>query len=132
MNPNDNKRAVQAAFEALSQGDTQPYLDLLSEDISWTVIGTTKWSGTYRGKADLMARLLRPVNALLVPKYKAHIQSLVAEGARLVIELRGENTTTSGKPYNNRYCWVCRMSEGKLVEVTEYADTALIAAALTG
>ncbi len=132
MNPSDNKRTVQAALAALEQGDSQPYLDMLSEDISWTVIGTTKWSGTYRGKEDVLSRLLMPVAKLLTPRYKLQIQSMVAEGDRLVIELRGENTTKTGKPYNNTYCWVCRMSEGKLKELTEYADTELFSAALSG
>ena len=36
----------------------------------------------------------------------------------------------SGREYENSCCWVIRMQDGKMRELTEYADTQLIAAAL--
>lgn len=38
--------------------------------------------------------------------------------------------TKSGKPYNNTYCYVCRIVDDKLRELTEYMDTELATAAL--
>lgn len=38
--------------------------------------------------------------------------------------------TTAGKPYNNTYCYVIRLEGGKLRELTEYLDTALVKEAL--
>jgi hypothetical protein len=35
-----------------------------------------------------------------------------------------------GMPYHNRYCYICRLAEGKLQELTEYMDTALVMAVL--
>jgi len=43
-----------------------------------------------------------------------------------VVECRGQVTTKSGKPYNNTYCYVCRLQDGKLKELTEYFDTQLV------
>jgi ketosteroid isomerase-like protein len=34
--------------------------------------------------------------------------------------------TTSGKPYNNTYCIVLRLADGKIVQVDEYCDTELV------
>jgi ketosteroid isomerase-like protein len=48
----------------------------------------------------------------------------------VVVECRGRVTTTSGSPYNNTNCWVCRIADGKLRELTEYLDTELVATAL--
>lgn len=42
------------------------------------------------------------------------------------------NVTKAGVPYNNTYCFVFRLADGKVREVTEYMDTALVAAALGG
>jgi uncharacterized protein len=126
----DNKQQILTAFDRLKAGDTQPYLDLLAEDVRWTVLGTTRWSGTYVGKADVLERLLRPVARLLKAPYLTHVERIIAEGELLAIELRGENTTKQGKPYHNRYCWVCRMRDGQIQAVTEYADTELFTAAL--
>ena len=33
--------------------------------------------------------------------------------------------TVDGRPYNNRYCHVMRILDGKIIEVTEYFDTEL-------
>lgn len=36
----------------------------------------------------------------------------------------------TGTPYCNEYCWIIEMKDGKAREIVEYADTALINAAL--
>ena len=54
----------------------------------------------------------------------------VAEGDHVVVQCRGKVTTKAGQPYNNHYCFVCRLSGGKLRELTEYMDTELAAQAL--
>jgi ketosteroid isomerase-like protein len=126
------KAHIQNAFEALSSGNPQPYLDLFADDISWRVTGTTRWSGTYRGKERLVNDLLRPVSQRLQGRYKASVLRVVVEGDVVVVETKGENTSKNGTPYNNEYCWVCRQRDGKLVEVTEYADTELFTAAIGG
>ena len=42
---------------------------------------------------------------------------------------RGKSGTKSGKRYDNEYCWVYRLSGGKIVEINEYLDTELVTAA---
>ena len=54
----------------------------------------------------------------------------MAEGDDVVVQATGHNTTVSGTKYENSYCWVIRMRDGKMSELTEYADTQLIASAL--
>ena len=44
----------------------------------------------------------------------------------MVVRGRGEVRTKAGKDYNNSYCFVLRLDEGKLVELREYLDTALV------
>jgi len=48
----------------------------------------------------------------------------------VVVEARGNNTTKTGKPYNNAYCFVIRLHGGQLKEITEYMDTELVTAVL--
>jgi ketosteroid isomerase-like protein len=54
----------------------------------------------------------------------------IAEGDYDVVEAWGSNTTRSGVPYNNSYCFVFRLSDNQLNEVTEYCDAELVTAAL--
>jgi ketosteroid isomerase-like protein len=130
MSETDNKQRMRHALNQLQEGHAKAYVELFASDIRWTVIGSTRWSGTYVGKQELLERLMRPVSALLEPPFRLFVESMIGEGDMLVVSLRGENKTKSGKPYNNRYCWVCRMHDGQLREVTEYADTELFSSAL--
>ena len=38
--------------------------------------------------------------------------------------------TVRGEAYDNTYCYVCRFENGRLRELTEYMDTALVEAVL--
>jgi len=126
----ENKRLMQEIFAGLAKGDGKPFRDGLAEDVRWTLAGTTKWSGTYEGKQAVLDTLLRPLFAQFADQYTNTAHRFIAEGEYVVVECRGRVTTKSGKPYHNSYCWVCRIADGKLKELTEYMDTALVEAAL--
>ena len=130
MTKPEETEQLQRAFVALGEGNTRPFVALLADDIVWTVIGTTRWSGIYRGKEQLLTKLLVPVNALFAPGSKFYPQRFVSQGDLFVVELRGECMTKRGEPYNNQYCYVCRIAGGKISELTEYADTELFTRAL--
>ncbi len=78
----------------------------------------------------MRSTLLRPLFAQFAEQYTSALHRIVAEGEFVVIECRGRVTTKTGKPYNNTYCWVCRVVDGKLKELTEYMETELVATAL--
>ena len=42
-----------------------------------------------------------------------------------MVEARGEMQTKAGVPYNNEYCLIYRLKDGKIVEMREYCDSAL-------
>jgi len=126
MSAVENKRILQEVFEALEAGDGKPFLDSLSDDISWTVIGTTPWSRTYSGKAVLQSELLGPVFAQFADRFTNRATRFIAEDDYVVVESRGRVMTKSGNTYDNAYCYVCRFASGQMVDVTEYLDTALV------
>jgi len=124
------KQLLQTVFAGLAAGDSGAFVDSLADDFRWTVTGTTKWSGTYRGKEAVMGELMRPLFANFETRYTNTAQRFIAEGDWVAVECRGNVQTKRGQRYDNRYCWVCRVEEGKLKEVIEYMDTALVAAVL--
>ena len=75
--------------------------------------------------------LLAPLMAQFADRYTNTASRLIAEGEYVVIEFQGHVTTKSGQPYNNQYCYVCRLEDGQLKELTEYMDSALAEAVLT-
>jgi len=124
------RQLLQTIFAGLAAGDSNAFVDSLADDFCWTVTGTTKWSGTYRGKEAVMSELMRPLFANFETRYTNTAQRFIAEGDWVAVECRGNVQTKRGQRYDNRYCWVCRVEEGKLKEVIEYMDTALVAAVL--
>jgi ketosteroid isomerase-like protein len=127
----ENKLLMQRIFAALSRGDSTPFRDAMADDFCWTLIGSTEWSGTYRGKHAVLSGLMAPLFAQFADRYTNAAERFIAEGDHVVVECRGRVTTKAGLPYNNTYCYVCRLADGKLQELTEYCDTALIAEALS-
>ncbi|HTC30770.1 MAG TPA: nuclear transport factor 2 family protein [Candidatus Acidoferrum sp.] len=125
-----NKQILQDAFTALEAGDGKPFFDCMDDEFSWTIIGTTPWSRTYLGKAEVQRELFRPLFAQFADRYTNRALRFIAEDDYVVIECRGQSTTKSGHAYNNSYCYVCRFADGKMVELTEYLDTALVEKAL--
>ena len=57
----ENKQIVLDFYEAGGRGDMDGCFALLADDIAWTNIGTTKFSGTYFGKQALAENLLTGV-----------------------------------------------------------------------
>ena len=46
----ENKQVVLDFYEAVARGDIDTCFGLLADDVTWTNIGTTKFSGTDVGK----------------------------------------------------------------------------------
>ena len=130
MGAAENKQLLQNIFSELSKGNGKPFVESLADDICWTIIGSTKWSGTYRGKQAVLNELLKPLFAQFADQYTNIAHRFIAEDDYVVVECRGRVTAKSGAPYNNTYCWICRVADGKLQELTEYLDTELVTAAL--
>ena len=101
-------------------------MDALADDASWKVIGSSPWSGTYEGKRAITDELMRPLFRQFADRYKARAIRIVAEHDVVVVEARGRVTTKSGKPYDQTYCYVFQLSDGKVRELTEYLDTDLV------
>ena len=51
----------------------------------------------------------------------------IVQGVWAVVELEALSTALNGKPFANRYCWVCRFAGETIVEVRAYLDSALVA-----
>ena len=130
MSAAENKQLIQHIFSELSNGNPGPFVESLADDVQWTIIGTTDWSKTFDGKQAVLAELLGPLSANFDEPLRVTPHRFIAEDDFVVVEARGQATTRSGKPYNNTYCWVYRLADGKVQELTEYLDTQLAATAL--
>jgi len=130
MAAEENKKLMEQIFAGLSNGDSRLLVESMADDFCWTVSGSTKWSKTYEGKQAVLSELFGAVRPRIAGRMRTTGLRFIAENDYVVVEARGNNITTDGKPYNNSYCFVFRLAAGKLKEVTEYMDTALVEAVL--
>ena len=126
----DNKAIVTAIFAALAEGDGRPFNEAMAEDFTWIIEGSNSWSRTWRGRDTVRRELLKPLFAQFATTYRNRAERILADQDMVVVQARGEVTTRTGKPYNNSYCYVIRMRDGKMVELREYLDTQLVDDAL--
>ena len=127
MGAAENKQVIQAAFDAWAGGDAAAFFNTLAEDVRWTVIGTSPVSRTYTSRQAFLDGAAKPLNAKLAGPIQPTVVNIIAEGDNVVLQWEGKATTKAGTPYNNSYCWVMRLTDGKVREGTAYIDTALVA-----
>jgi len=126
MDTDGNKQLVQDIFAELALGNSRPLVESMADDFCWTVTGSNQWSGMYKGKQAVLEGLLAQLRSRIEGRVKTIGHRFIAEGDFVVVEARGDNMTKTGKPYNNSYCFVIRLADGKLKEITEYMDTELV------
>jgi uncharacterized protein len=98
----------------------------VADDVNWTVMGTHPLAGTYHTKADFLAHTFARLNKILKEGVVLRVTNILVDGDSAAVEMESLSTALNGKPFDNRYCWVVHFSEGTIVEVRAYLDSALV------
>jgi hypothetical protein len=125
----NNRRIMTAVMNALAEGDSRPFVNAMDERFAWIMRGST-WAGEWRGKESVRRDLLRPLLDQFETVYTNTPRRIFADGDFVIVECKGNVMTKTGKRYDNDYCFVIEMRNGKMIELTEYLDTALVNEAL--
>jgi ketosteroid isomerase-like protein len=120
-----NRQLLRQVFAQMTTGNTRAMSDAMADDFRWTFPGDWSWSGSWGPKEVVLERLLRPLMAQFA-SYTSRAESIVAEGHRVVVQAAAEAVTKRGDRYDQRYCYVFRVRDGRLVECVEYCDSALV------
>ncbi|MGO9263311.1 MAG: nuclear transport factor 2 family protein [Candidatus Binataceae bacterium] len=126
MGAAENKALVRNMFAELSKGNGEAFLGAMADNVRFTICGTTKFSGTFNGKQEFIGKVLGPLSAQLEGGLTITPDNFIAEGDFVAMQARGKSNTKSGGTYNNTYCQIFRIADGKVQEVTEYLDTELV------
>jgi hypothetical protein len=134
------EKAVVSRWISLLTGSQEEVWDgfdqVLDPGMTWVVPGTTAVSGTHKGleaiNNDFFGKCWEKGDGRgsgvqgLDSEYglKLTVQNLVAlEDGRILVTCTSDARGRNGVPYNNNYCWIITVRDGKLVELLEWCDT---------
>ena len=121
----DNKHIVRDFYDALAAlpSSSTAIAELLHTDCIWRIPGLA----THDGKQAIMDELILPFGQGMESVGVMELTHTIAEGDYVVAEGFARNRKTrSGIDYNNTYCTIFEIREGKIHAVSEYCDTALV------
>jgi len=108
-------------------------------DATWTLIGKTPRSGTFRGLESIRKDFMGPgrkgdgrpgpsVQGLSSEAgIKLHVREVLAlEDGRVCVFAKSEGYGRNGVPYENEYCWVLTVRDDKIASMYEICDTLCI------
>jgi uncharacterized protein len=135
MSASANKKLIQDIFTASANPDPAVrdralFAASLADDAKWVVTGQYSWSRTFTGKEAIMNDLHGYVRTRLRDRTRTVAHRFIADGDIVAVEAKGDNVTPEGVRYDNDYCLVFRLEDGKIKEIREYCDSVLTEKAL--
>jgi uncharacterized protein len=116
-----NKRLIQQAFEQWSSGKGN-FFDLLTDDVQWTIMGSSPLSKTYIGKQQFINETVTPLTSRLATLIVPKIRKVYADGDDVIALWDGTATAKDNRPYRNTYCWIMTLKNGRITHVVAFLD----------
>jgi ketosteroid isomerase-like protein len=120
-----NKKLLREIFDQMAKGNTRAMSDAMADDFRWVFPGDWSWTGTWGPKDVAVKGMLRPLMKQFT-EYRSEADLILADGDRVIVQAHSQATTTRGDAYDQTYCFIFRVQDGKLTEVIEHCDTALV------
>jgi uncharacterized protein len=121
-----NKQLVQQIFADSANRSGTTFADSLADDASWTVTGQYSWSHQFKGREAILNGLMGHFRSFFAERPRTVAFNFIADGDFVAVEARGDNVTKAGLRYDNQYCLVFRIENGKIKEIKEYCDSSLV------
>ena len=114
MADHPDAQTARAAMEAFSKGDMPTFTASLSDDVVWHAPGANRFSGTFNGKGDVMARFKEQAESGAALTFD-DIHDIVANDEHVVAMLtlrltKGDDVLTTPSVF------VMHIRDGKLAE----------------
>ncbi len=123
MTNDQKKEFVTKTWSAFTKGDLKTALDNLSDNVSWLVPGSMpNVSGLKRGKEEIR-KFMAGVGPTFPEGLQSEFRKVYCDGDTVIVELTNRGKVANGKQYENEYCFVFEIEEGKIRRIREYVDT---------
>lgn len=121
---------IRRALEGLVDGEH--FFDIVADDIVYEVRYDLGWPRVIQGRADLMARFARYVDAIGIRSADKLIVNRADNGRVVVIEYEVHGTIlATGARYDNRFCSIVELENRRIAHWRDYMDSLAAWKALT-
>jgi ketosteroid isomerase-like protein len=118
-----NKQVVLAFIDAMGRGDAAAAAPCIAEDTFTLAKGFGQFAGVRTH--DTILATIDAFRQLMPGGMEPTILSVTGEDNRVVVEFEGNGTLFNGETYNNQYCMVFMLRDGRIRQVNEYFCTLL-------
>ena len=123
MSAEANKELVKKTWTAFGKGDIKTAFANMADNVSWLVPGNTPGdAGLKRGKDEIL-KFMSGIGQVFPEGLQSEIHRAYADGNTVILELTNRGKVSNGKQYENEYCFVFEIEDGKVRRIREYADT---------
>jgi len=126
MSTETTRALIDDFYTALRKGDRARILELLAPDAVWIPPAAAPVPRTEGAEAiadALGGDIVRSTFDLSKP-FGLEIRRVIADGDVAVVQQRLTATAkATGADYDNQYCWVYEVRDGRITVLDEYADT---------
>lgn len=123
MEETSNRERAERGFRDWQDGAGH-IIDLLADDLRWTIVGRSRVSKTFTSKGQFVDEVLAPFGAKFSERFRpVAVRGVYADGDTVIVLWDGEGTRLDGRPYENTYAWFMRFRDGLVAEATAFFDS---------
>jgi ketosteroid isomerase-like protein len=126
----NNLAILKKGYEDFGKGDIPAVLAVFDENIEWTEAEGFPYAGTYKGPQNVAEGVFTKLGTEW-DGYTVKANEFIDAGDRIVVLGKYSGTyKATGKSFEAEFAHVWTLRDGKAVNFMQYADTALVQAAL--
>jgi uncharacterized protein len=127
---NSNKDIVMTAWKKFSTRDPAVIEACFTEDAAWivpernaTALALGRGEVKRLNRQEIVEFVAHEFGRVFVSGVNIEIKGVYGDGDTVVVEQRFSATIANGNAYQNDYCFVFKVHDGKIAEMREYMDT---------
>jgi len=121
-----NTAIVRQALEDIGNLNIEGLLAIIADDIDFRLMGTSPFSRQINSKQGYL-ELVGEVGSYLDGFIQLTVDELIPAGEWVIVRASGHAVMkATGADYDNQYCMMWKLKDGKVVKLREYTCTKMI------
>jgi ketosteroid isomerase-like protein len=128
----DPRQVLRRYLDALVAGDLETIRDSFAADATWTIKADLPVAGPWHGRDQIVDTFLATVMSerFEAGSHAFEFPTMVADGDTIALEWHVSARNAAGDPYENDYCGIFVIRDGRIATVREYLDSGYAARVL--